>query len=183
MLDSDGYAIIIDMGLAKFVVGKTYSMVGTPSYIAPEVLLGRGHNKSCDYWALGVVLFEMLNGGCPFSYEGATQKDEFELILNCDYKCPDTFPRDVTDLIQKLLVLEPEKRFGCKHMGHLEIKSHQWFNAINFKRLRKKQIDAPWKPAVKDSFDASNFGSFNAADVEEPYRELTAKEQEEFKGF
>jgi serine/threonine protein kinase len=158
-------------------------MVGTPAYISPEVLLGRGHGKGCDYWATGVLLYEMLDGSAPFSWEGATQRDEFELILNCDYKCPESFPEEAKDLIQKLLVLEPEKRLGNKPRGNMEIMAHDWFNSINFKRLRKKEIGAPWAPDVKDAFNASNFGTFNSDQVKEPYRELTKKEQEEFSGF
>jgi len=183
MIDKDGYAVLIDMGLAKFVVGKTYSMVGTPSYIASEVLLGRGHNKAVDYWALGVVLYEMLGGATPFYWEGATQKDEFEAILRCDYKCPDTFSADAKDLIDKLLVLDPTKRLGGSMRGHLDIMSHPWFDAINFKKLRKKEIAAPWVPEVKDSLDTSHFAEYDLDEVEAPHRELTEKEQELFVGF
>jgi serine/threonine protein kinase len=183
MLTSEGYAVLIDMGLAKFVVGKTYSMVGTPSYIAPEVLLGRGHNKTVDYWAFGVILFEMLAGTTPFYWEGASQKDEYEAILRADYQCPDSFSAAAKDLIGKLLVLDPAQRLGHMQRGHLEIMSNPWFNFINFKRLRKKEIASPWIPPIKDSMDVSNFANYDPDEVRPPYRELTAKEQLLFKGF
>lgn len=158
-------------------------MVGTPSYIAAEVLLGRGHNKAVDYWALGVLLYEMLAGQTPFYWEGGTQKDEFEAILNCDYIFPDTFSEEAKDLIGKLLVLEPNSRLGSGPRGNVEIMSHDWFNAINLKRLRKKEIEAPWMPEIKDEFDASNFSEYEPEDVQLPYRELTEKEQQQFIGF
>lgn len=173
--------MIIDMGLAKFVVGKTYSMVGTPSYIASEVLLGRGHNKAVDYWALGCILYEMIDGTTPFYWDGATQKDEFEAILRCDYKCPDYFSEPVKDLIGKLLVLDPTKRLGAGLRGHADVMNHPWFNSVNFKKLRRKEIPSPWTPEVKDSMDVSNFADYD--EVDPPYRELTPKEQLLFEGF
>ncbi|CAB9515918.1 Protein kinase C gamma type (Fragment) [Seminavis robusta] len=183
MIDSEGYAVLIDMGLAKFVVGKTYSMVGTPSYIASEVLLGRGHNKAVDYWALGVVLYEMLEGTTPFYWDGATQKDEFEAILRCDYKCPDSFSEHAKDLIDKLLVLDPTKRLGSSTRGHLEIMAQPWFNTINFRKLRKKLISSPWTPPIKDSMDVSNFADYDDSETQPPDRELTEEEQLMFRGF
>ena len=183
MINSQGYAVIIDMGLAKFVVGKTYSMVGTPSYIAAEILLGKGHNQAVDYWGLGCLLFEMLEGTTPFYWEGATQKDEFEAILRCDYKCPDAFSEDAKDLIGKLLVLDPTKRLGGGGRKHLDVMGHPWFDSINFRRLRKMEIASPWVPEVKDSLDISNFADYDPDEIEPPYRELSAKEQLLFNGF
>ena len=183
MIDSDGYAVLIDMGLAKFVVGKTYTMTGTPAYIAPENLLGRGHHKAVDYWALGCVLYEMLDGCTPFYWDGATQKDEFEAILRCDYKCPDSFPDDAKDLIDKLLVLDPAERLGAGMRGYLNIMSHPWFNSINFKELRKKSIEPPFTPEVKNFMDVSKLAQYDSGDIESPYRELTEREQLLFQGF
>ena len=184
MINSQGYAVIIDMGLAKFVVGKTYSMVGTPSYIAPEVLIGKGHNQAADFWSFGCLLYEMLEGSTPFYWEGGTQKDEFEAICKCDYKCPDPFPEDAKDLIDKLLVLDPSKRLGgAGARGHFDVMAHPWFNSINFRSLRKMEIRSPWVPEVKDSLDASNFPEYNEDEIVAPYRELSAAEQLLFKGF
>ena len=140
MIDSDGYAVLIDLGLAKFVEDKTYSMVGTPAYIASEILLGQGHDKAVDFWALGCVLYEMLDGCTPFYWEGATQMDESEAIMKCDYKCPDGFSVVAKDLISKLLVLDPIKRLGSGMQGHLDVTSHDWFNSISFDKLQKNQI-------------------------------------------
>ena len=145
--------------------------------------MGRGHSKACDYWALGCVLYEMLEGTTPFYWDGATQKDEFEAILRCDYKCPDSFSADAKDLIDKLLLLDPTKRLGGGVRGHVDVMSHPWFDSINFKKLRKKEIPAPWVPEVKDSMDTSHFSEFDPEEVQPPYRELTEKEQKLFVGF
>jgi len=182
MINSQGYAVLIDMGLAKFVAGKTYSMVGTPSYMASETILGIGHNQAVDYWALGVLIYEMLEGDTPFYFEGATQKQEFECIIRCDYKCPNSFSENAKDLISNLLVLDPQKRIGSRvRRGHLDVMDHPWFASINFRCLQRMEIPAPWVPELKDVMDASNFPEHDT--VEAPYRELTKKEQSLFKGF
>lgn len=183
MIASDGYAVLIDMGLAKFAVGKTYSMVGTPAYIAPEVLLGRGHDKAVDYWALGCILYEMLEGSTPFYWEGASEKEEFEGILRCDYECPNSFSEHAKGLVDKLLVLDPSRRLGGRFRGHLDVMSSPWFNSMNFKKLRKKDIPSPWTPQVKDSMDVTNFAEYDPEEVQPPYRDLTPKEQLLFQGF
>lgn len=146
------------------------------------MLLGRGHNKTVDYWALGCILYEMLDGMTPFYWEGATQKDEFEAILRCDYKCPDAFDEKAKDLIDKLLVLDSAQRLGGGGpRAHLNVMNHPWFNSVHFKRLRRKDIPSPWTPQVKDSMDVSNFAEYD--EVPPPYRELTEREQLLFQGF
>ena len=184
MINESGYAVLIDMGLAKFVVGKTYTFVGTPAYISPEVILGRGHNKASDFWALGCVLYEMIDGSTPFYWEGATERDEFEAILNGDCKCPESFPKVLTNLIDQLIVLEPSKRLGSNaRRGQFDVMDHAWFDPINFKKLRKGDIFPPWVPQLKDSMDLSQFSNFDDEDNEAPYRDLTYKEQEQFSSW
>lgn len=152
--------------------------------VAPEVLIGQGHNRGADFWSLGVVLFEILDGSTPFDWEGASQRDVFECIINCDYKCPDYFSDDAKDIIGKLLVKDDNERLGTNSpRGHLDVMEHSWFDSISFKKLRKKEINAPWVPQAKDGFDASNFSEYNPDEVEPPYRELSEAEQEEFRGF
>ena len=126
----------------------------------------------------------MLDGCTPFYWEGATQKDEFEAILRCDYKCPDYFSAEAKDLIDKLLVLDATKRLGAGGpRAHKDVMHHSWFDSIKFKQLRRKGMPSPWTPEVKDSMDVSNFAEYDEDEVEPPYRELTEKEQMLFKGF
>jgi cGMP-dependent protein kinase len=74
MICDDGYPKIIDFGAAKFVSGRTYTIIGTPHYMAPEVLTGRGYNTSIDLWSVGVMLYEFICGVCPF---GDDETDAF----------------------------------------------------------------------------------------------------------
>ena len=66
VLDNRGYVKLVDLGLAKVVPGKTWTLCGTPDYLAPEVILNEGHDKAVDYWALGCLVYEMIHGGAPF---------------------------------------------------------------------------------------------------------------------
>ena len=69
LLDKDGHAKITDFGLSKKVVDRTFTLCGTPDYIAPEIIQNKGHNKAADYWAIGAVIYEMLTGLPPFYKE------------------------------------------------------------------------------------------------------------------
>jgi len=110
---------------------KLYSGVGTPDYLAPEILLGIGHDNPVDWWALGVMLYEFIAGVPPFS--GESVEDIFQNILNLRYAFPDDMSPEARDLISKLLVINPDERFGSK--GAEEVKSHPFFQGINWNTL------------------------------------------------
>ena len=66
LIASDGHIWLTDFGFAKKITDKSYTLCGTPEYLAPEIILGNGHNHGADWWSLGVVMFEMLSGYSPF---------------------------------------------------------------------------------------------------------------------
>jgi serine/threonine protein kinase len=66
MIDNEGYIKVVDMGFAKFVKDRTYTLCGTPEYLAPELVLGQGHYKGVDIWAIGVLMYELVSGHSPF---------------------------------------------------------------------------------------------------------------------
>jgi protein kinase A len=115
VIDKAGYPKIIDFGFAKKLPGgvKTYTLCGTPEYLAPELVLGRGHNKAVDYWAFGILIYEMLAGFSPFSdAQGMDQVVTCRNIVNGRLSFPRTFGAECKDLVKKLLVREIQNRLG-----------------------------------------------------------------------
>lgn len=156
LIDSHGYIKLIDFGFAKEVVDKTYTLCGTPEYLAPEVILGKGYNYSCDIWSLGILLYEMLVGNAPFRSE---QEDRlFKMITENKLTFPEKFSdSSAKDLLQKMLVVEPNRRLGCLRRGMRDIKDHSWFNGFDWIGLERKRIEVPWIPYMKNELDHSNF--------------------------
>lgn len=174
---------ICDLGFAKKVEDKTYTLCGTPEYLAPEIIMSKGHDRSADYWSFGVLVYEMLVGTTPFYRPNSSQLDMFKRIVNREFTMPSYICKDAAKLIKALLVRKPAQRLGNLSRGYLDIKSHEWFpsSEISFAALLQKTQKAPWKPKIKDSFDASNFDHF--PEEHEKEKPLSAKEEAQFENF
>jgi serine/threonine protein kinase len=124
--DAGGVLKISDFGLARFVIDELASTAcGTPGYVAPEILDGKGYGKEVDYWSIGVILYILLCGFPPFYEENNSKL--FEMIKNCDYEFPSPFwddvSKDAKDLIRAILVRDPKSRLTAE-----QILSHPWVN-------------------------------------------------------
>lgn len=186
LIDEEGYCKIVDLGFAKVVETKTFTLVGTPEYLAPETILSKGHDKAVDYWAFGVLIYELVVGKSPFYLRGSSQIDIFKRIVLGQYTIPDYVHDLLKHLVQKLLTRNPSKRLGNLKNGPIDIKRHFWFGDSNvlFPSIRRKQTPAPWVPELKDPFDNSNFDDFSRLEnIEGTDRQLTKEEQEKFEGF
>lgn len=187
LLDSDGYCVIADLGFAKIVRNKTYTLCGTPLYIAPEVILQRGHDKGADIWSFGVLLYEITLGDTPFYKDGMDQRDLFQTICSAKYTFPPHHGKSsqVIDLIKKILILRPSKRLGCLSGGNDDVINHPWFKkSISFEKLRKKHIRAPWIPEINDPLDSSNFEIYQEDDYNyKKDKPLSRGEQSMFAAF
>lgn len=130
-------------------------------YLAPELVLGRGHGKAVDYWAFGILLYEMQAGYSPFADQnGMDQVVICRNIVNGKLVFPKEFDVDCKDLVKQLLNRDEPKRLGNKREGPDEIKNQKWFKSIDFDKLLAKQIKAPWVPALKGITDTSNFDPY-----------------------
>jgi len=185
LIGADGYCTIVDMGFCKVVMDKTYTFCGTPEYVAPEIIASVGHNKAVDYWAIGVLIYEMLVGKTPFYEEGAGQHDLFKRIVKGQYEIPNSVDDDAKDLIQKLLVRHQTKRLGNKCGGSRCVKDHAWFKDVKWSCLTRKELKAPWLPTIKDPFDSSYFSAVDGGENNRPgfFQRLPWVEQKRFKGF
>lgn len=159
LIDKDGYPKVVDFGFAKVIKNtKTFTLCGTPEYLAPEIVLGRGHDKAVDYWAFGILVYEMIAGYSPFSDpENMDQVVICRNIVNGRLMFPRNFDPDCKDMIKQLLNRDPSSRLGNLRGGYDEIKSCRWFADFDFEAMMKKTLKAPWKPAVKGITDTSNF--------------------------
>jgi len=158
LLNADGYLKLTDFGFAKVIEYRTYTLCGTPEYIAPEVLLNKGHGKPVDWWTLGILIYEMIVGYPPFVDEdpmGIYQK-----ILSGKIVFPKLFDKDAKVLVKKLLTADLGKRFGNLKNGVDDIKTCKWFKDMRWDKLLDKELSPPYKPSVKSETDTSNFEDY-----------------------
>lgn len=144
VLDEQGYCHVIDLGIAKKCVkGKTWTMCGTPDYLAPEIVGGKGHDWGADYWSLGILLYELTHGLPPFydEYPANTPKK----VMKGKYSIPTSFSRPLVDLISRLLTTQA-KRLGRTAGGARKIRKHAWFEDIDWQALLKREVKVPWEP-------------------------------------
>lgn len=160
LLDRHGHLKITDFGFAKKVPDITWTLCGTPDYLAPEVVSSKGYNKSVDWWSLGILIFEMLCGYTPF-WDGGSPMKIYENILKGKVKYPPYIHPDAQDLLQRLITSDLTKRLGNLHGGSEDVKNHSWFAEVTWERLAKKDIDAPYVPPVKAGVgDTSQFDKY-----------------------
>ncbi|KAI9762201.1 MAG: cAMP-dependent protein kinase catalytic subunit [Chaenotheca gracillima] len=160
LLDRHGHLKITDFGFAKEVPDITWTLCGTPDYLAPEVVNSKGYNKSVDWWSLGILIFEMLCGFTPF-WDGGSPMKIYENIIKGKVKYPPYIHPDAQDLLQQLITPDLTKRLGNLHGGSKDVMQHPWFAEVTWDRLAKKDIDAPYVPPVRGGMgDSSQFDKY-----------------------
>lgn len=154
-LTSEGHIKLVDFGFVKKIENneKTYTVCGTPEYLAPEIISQTGHTYAVDWWTLGILIYEMLLGKAPF-------KDKnpyfiYQKILNDDVKLPESIDPYARDIILQLLIKNPEQR-----MGHGRVSNHGFFKGLLWNDVETLKLRPPYKPNVSGPMDSSHFDKF-----------------------
>ncbi|TXG50362.1 hypothetical protein EZV62_022886 [Acer yangbiense] len=157
LMDVDGHVMLTDFGLAKEIdeSSRSNSMCGTTEYMAPEILLSKGHNKDADWWSVGILLYEMLTGQPPYTH--ANRQKLQQRIINEKVKLPPYLTSEAHSLIKGLLQKDPSKRLGSGPSGGDDIKHHKWFHSINWKKLEARELQPKFKPDVSGKDCTANF--------------------------
>lgn len=187
LLSLDGHIKVADYGLCKENMGHgqtTGTFCGTPDFIAPEILLDQKYGRSVDWWALGVLMYQMLLGKSPF--HGNDEDEVYDAILSDEPLYPIHMPRDSVSILQQLLTRDPAKRLGSGTSDAEEIMSHPYFGDVDFEAMLNLRVDAPYKPELDSPTDVKYFEQDFTSEMPAltPMNStLTSEMQEEFRGF
>uniref|UniRef100_A0AAQ6A0N6 protein kinase C n=1 Tax=Amphiprion ocellaris TaxID=80972 RepID=A0AAQ6A0N6_AMPOC len=196
LLDHEGHIKLTDYGMCKEGIrpgDTTSTFCGTPNYIAPEILRGEDYGFSVDWWALGVLMFEMMAGRSPFDIitdnpDMNTEEYLFQVILEKPIRIPRSLSVKAASVLKGFLNKDPKERLGCQvQAGFTDIKSHTFFRSIDWDQLEKKEMTPPFKPQISDEYGLENFDTqFTNEPVQlTPDDEDVIKriDQSEFEGF
>lgn len=155
LLDKHGHLKITDFGFAKKLDDRSWTLCGTPEYLAPEIIQNKGHNKAVDWWAFGILIYEMLTGYPPFYDELPT--GIYQKILEGSFDFPKHVESYARDLIRKLLSHDRTRRLGNMKNGSEDVKNHRWFKRLVWKDVHDKKLQPPIVPRVRHTGDTRNF--------------------------
>ncbi|XP_077987312.1 cAMP-dependent protein kinase catalytic subunit PRKX-like [Glandiceps talaboti] len=158
LIDRDGHIKITDFGFAKKLEDKTWTLCGTPEYLAPEIIQSKGHGKAVDWWALGILVFEMLVGYPPFFDDNPF--GIYEKILAAKLDWPRHLDPTAKDLIKRLLVVDRTKRLGAMKNGADDVRKHKWFKGMDWDEVRDRRLTPPIIPKLLHDGDTQNFDDY-----------------------
>ncbi|XP_072262614.1 G protein-coupled receptor kinase 4 isoform X1 [Pyxicephalus adspersus] len=175
LLDDRGHIRISDLGLAvQIPEGESIrGRVGTVGYMAPEVINNESYTFSPDWWGLGCLIYEMIQGQSPFRKrkEKVKREEVDRRVKEDEEEYSEKFSEDAKSICRMLLTKDPKQRLGCKGDGAAGVKQHPIFRNINFKRLEANMLDPPFVPdprAVycKDVLDIEQFSTVKGVNLD-----------------
>lgn len=161
MFDSDGHIKFIDFGFAKIIEERTYTLCGTPEYLAPEIIRGEGTTFASDWWSYAVLIHELICGHTPFA--NLAEEDLYRAICEGVREYPPEVDQSTADFLDALFVLDPTKRLGSGTYGSDEIKNHPYFEGVDWTMMRSHAYQTPLVPMVTSPYDTSNFADFTSS--------------------
>ncbi|GBP06917.1 cAMP-dependent protein kinase catalytic subunit beta [Eumeta japonica] len=165
LIDRVGYTKLTDFGFCKFLHGRTWTLCGTPEYLAPEIILSKGYGTTVDWWSFGVLIYEMCAGYPPFF--ASEPMKVYEKIVTGKYRNPAHFSPALIDLLSHTLVLDVTRRFGNLKNGMLDFKNHKWFSEINWDHIFNGRTPAPFVPKTDSPGDTQQFDLYDTEKIKE----------------
>lgn len=138
LLDARGYVRLTDFGFAKIVDDRTWTLCGTPEYLAPEIVMSDGHGKAADWWACGILAYEMMVGYPPFF--DTTPVGIYNKIMYTDARWPREIDNGSIQFVNQLLVKDKTKRLGNMGGGPEDVLNHPWFRGVDWDALERREI-------------------------------------------
>lgn len=182
VLTDRGIAKIGDFGLAKFVIGKTYTTCGTPEYIAPEMLTKVGHAHAVDWWMLGVFVYELMSGVTPFESERPLEVYA-KIVRGIDRH---SFPSEwkggeAEKFVRELLKVEPKDRLPMRPGRIKNAKESKWFQGFDWDAAFELRMEPPYIPEPKTPDEICDKKSYNVDHKDRPPRMPYNQEKESVK--
>ena len=146
MIDTNGYLKMIDFGTAKILKDYTSTIIGTPHYIAPEILQGKGYSLSCDFWSLGICMFEIFYGIYPFGNNANEVIEIYKEVLKKGL----TFPSDKFSNVNNFIKILLTKKINERLCNVSKLKQKSFFEGFDFNKLNDFQLEPPFKPIKND---------------------------------
>ena len=170
LIHSSGHIKLVDFGFAKDLKAKgvvderTYTLCGTPEYMAPEIVQRRGHGYAADWWALGVLLYEMLTGSPPF--KGDSAHAIYDKVKKGTFAMPAWLGSSGKEILRALLEPDDAKRLkGEEGESSLQVlKKCRWLAGVNWEQCSGVQWVPPHTPKSEGSFDTQNFDAYDEKD-------------------
>ena len=144
-----------------------FLLIGTPEYLAPEVILNKGHDRAVDNWALGILIYEMVAGNAPF--EAESTMEVYTMILKGEMsfnRNHNSFSRSCAALIGAMCQQNPSKRLGYTGGGYTDLRRHHWFAGFDWKSFTALEMKAPHKPSIGHDEDLSNFDEYEEIKID-----------------